>query len=292
MRGVPAPAPVRRDAGRFAEARVASTLIQTGAVALPGTTNGSASTTIDLPDVVSVGLRQRLGAQWTLLGTFEWSNWSRIGTSNVVQGNGAASPLQGADVTVEGVVVGAYLGAGKLNGFFLQEEDADADADPATSEGVFVFCQTCTGIAEGQRVRAGGTVSEFQGLTEISASAATVTVTDAGDHGAEVTPAAVSLPIAGAIVWALRANGFTGSMSGALVGAACVLLSCAYSLYLQAAAQVAALLGLPMRAALTQIDPRMAIDIAWANLDVAGLAIVALAVVVAIAGVVWATPRR
>ena len=104
--------------------------------------------------------------------------------------------------------------------------------------------------------------------------------------------AAMSLPIAGAIVWALRANGFTGSMSGALVGAACVLLSCAYSLYLQAAAQVAALLGLPMRAALTQIDPRMAIDIAWANLDVAGLAIVALAVVVAIAGVVWATPRR
>jgi hypothetical protein len=104
--------------------------------------------------------------------------------------------------------------------------------------------------------------------------------------------AALSLPIAGAIVWALRANGFAGRASGATVGAACVLLACAYSLYLQAAAQVASLLGLPMRAALTQIDPRMAIDIAWANLDVAGIAIIALAVIVAIVGVVWSLPRK
>ena len=80
--------------------KINGTLIQTGAVALPGTTNGSASTTIDLPDVVSVGLRQRLGAQWTLLGTFEWSNWSRIGTSNVVQGNGAAATVGGTAVTI------------------------------------------------------------------------------------------------------------------------------------------------------------------------------------------------
>ena len=28
---------------------------------------------------------------------------------------------------------------GDLNGFFVQEEDADADADPLTSEGIFVF---------------------------------------------------------------------------------------------------------------------------------------------------------
>ncbi len=26
-----------------------------------------------------------------------------------------------------------------MRGFFVQEEDADADADPATSEGIFVF---------------------------------------------------------------------------------------------------------------------------------------------------------
>ena len=46
------------------------------------------STTVRLPDTISVGLRQRVGPQLTLLGTVEWTNWSRIGTSNVVRSNG------------------------------------------------------------------------------------------------------------------------------------------------------------------------------------------------------------
>ena len=58
---------------------------------LPSTT--SASTTINLPDVVSLGLRQRIGPQWTLLGTVEWSNWSRIGTSDVVGPTGTITTL-------------------------------------------------------------------------------------------------------------------------------------------------------------------------------------------------------
>ncbi|HPG94670.1 MAG TPA: Calx-beta domain-containing protein, partial [Dokdonella sp.] len=116
-----------------------------------------------------------------------------------VQGNGASTPIPGSSVSVEGVVVGAYQGANRLSGFFLQEEDADADADPATSEGLFVFCNTCpTAVAEGQRVRASGTVSEFAGLTEITASTAgSVVVTDAGNHLAEVTPAPIDLPVVG-----------------------------------------------------------------------------------------------
>jgi long-chain fatty acid transport protein len=63
-------------------------------------TNGSASTTLDLPDVVSLGLRQRIGPQWTLLGTVEWTNWSRIGTSTVSQGSGAPSTIAGTAVTL------------------------------------------------------------------------------------------------------------------------------------------------------------------------------------------------
>ena len=43
-----------------------------------------AETTVDLPGTVSLGIRQRLDPQWTLLGTVEWTNWSRIGTANVV----------------------------------------------------------------------------------------------------------------------------------------------------------------------------------------------------------------
>lgn len=116
-----------------------------------------------------------------------------------VQGNGAATPIPGATVVVEGVVVANFQGTNKLQGFFLQEEDADADADPATSEGIFIFCGTCpTAVAEGQRVRATGVVSEFNNMTEITASSAgSVVVTSAGNHLAEVTPAPIDLPIVG-----------------------------------------------------------------------------------------------
>ncbi len=41
------------------------------------------STTLNLPDTVSIGLRQGLTPQWTALATIEWTNWSRIGTSVV-----------------------------------------------------------------------------------------------------------------------------------------------------------------------------------------------------------------
>ncbi|HEY1309570.1 MAG TPA: porin, partial [Pseudolabrys sp.] len=47
------------------------------------------STTLNLPDTVSAGLRQKLTSQWTGLATVEWTNWSRIGTSVV---NGAPAP--------------------------------------------------------------------------------------------------------------------------------------------------------------------------------------------------------
>ena len=71
----------------------------------------------------------------------------------------------------------------------------------STSEGVFVFCNTCpTAVAEGQRVRVTGPVSEFFGATEITASTAgSVVVTDAGNHLAEVTPAAIDLPVVGLV---------------------------------------------------------------------------------------------
>src|SRR4051812_10917704 len=118
-----------------------------------------------------------------------------------VQGNGAATPIPGATVTVEGIVVANFQGANKLQGFFLEEEDADADADPNTSEGIFIFCNTCpTPVAEGQRVKATGTVSEFSNMTEITASTAgSVVVTAAGNNLAQVTPTPITLPIAGVV---------------------------------------------------------------------------------------------
>ncbi|HVJ62234.1 MAG TPA: ExeM/NucH family extracellular endonuclease, partial [Tahibacter sp.] len=131
-------------------------------------------------------------------GTIVNDDLSRI---HDVQGNGAATPIAGATVMVEGIVIGNYQGAGRLQGFYLQEEDADADADPATSEGVFVFCDTCpTAVAEGQRVRASGTVSESNNQTRISATTAgAVTVTGPGNNLAQVTPTPIDLPVVGDI---------------------------------------------------------------------------------------------
>jgi long-chain fatty acid transport protein len=57
-----------------------------GSLSISGIGTAPASTTLNLPDTVSVGLRQRLTSQWTGLATVEWSNWSRIGTSNVAAG--------------------------------------------------------------------------------------------------------------------------------------------------------------------------------------------------------------
>jgi long-chain fatty acid transport protein len=67
---------------------------------LPASTPGSANATLDLPDVVSVGIRQRLNDRWTVMGTAEWTNWSRIGTSLVSQAGGGAALIGGAPVAL------------------------------------------------------------------------------------------------------------------------------------------------------------------------------------------------
>ncbi len=121
-----------------------------------------------------------------------------------VQGSGATTPIPGSSVTVEGVVTGDFQpipNDNRLSGFFLQEENADFDANPATSEGIFVFCSACpTNVAEGQRVQVTGTVSEFNGLTEITATTAgSVVITNAGNNLAQISPATIDLPVVGVI---------------------------------------------------------------------------------------------
>lgn len=75
-----------------------------------------------------------------------------------VQGPGSSSPIVGNNVYVRGIVT-ALTG----NGFFVQEEDAEVDADPATSEGIFVFTSSAppAAAALGNQVTVNGTVAEF-----------------------------------------------------------------------------------------------------------------------------------
>ncbi|HEU5088856.1 MAG TPA: lamin tail domain-containing protein, partial [Roseiflexaceae bacterium] len=112
---------------------------------------------------------------------------------SAVQSADAATPCQDQQITVEGVVVGDYEGPSPaLRGFYLQEEDADQDADPATSEGLFVFNGNNDSVSLGQVVRVTGTAGDFQGQTQISASAVQLI------GSATVTPANVDLPFASA----------------------------------------------------------------------------------------------
>ena len=74
-----------------------------GALTLPAGvpgTPGSVETTINLPDIVSLGIRHRFDDRWTAMGTAEWSNWSRIGTVNINQPNGSPARIGATPVTL------------------------------------------------------------------------------------------------------------------------------------------------------------------------------------------------
>lgn len=116
-----------------------------------------------------------------------------------VQSGGASSPLVGQTVVIEGIVVGDFQDGvsgthGDLNGFYVQEEDADADADPLTSEGIFIFngSSPSVNVQTADRVRVKGVVSEFNGLTQIT-SFTDVTVLSSGNP--LPTAATLSLPV-------------------------------------------------------------------------------------------------
>ncbi|MFJ1734451.1 endonuclease/exonuclease/phosphatase family protein [Streptomyces sp. NPDC088254] len=109
-----------------------------------------------------------------------------------IQGTTRISPYAGQQVTdVTGIVTGVRS-YGSSRGFWIQ--DPSPDADPATSEGVFVFTSSAPKVAVGDAVTVNGTVSEFvpggastgnQSVTEIVRP--TVTVVSGGNP----VPAAV-----------------------------------------------------------------------------------------------------
>ncbi|MGB6642214.1 MAG: ExeM/NucH family extracellular endonuclease [Thermoanaerobaculia bacterium] len=115
------------------------------------------------------------------------------------QGSGPVSPIVGATgVVLEGVVVGDFQATNQLGGFFLQEEDTDHDADPTTSEGIFVFDNGFgADVDEGDVVRVQGDVNEFFGLTELN-NVSKLTVCSGNPPA---TAALVTLPVASLDDW-------------------------------------------------------------------------------------------
>ncbi|HVF60373.1 MAG TPA: lamin tail domain-containing protein [Thermoanaerobaculia bacterium] len=90
-----------------------------------------------------------------------------------IQGNGLASPYVGQTILTKNNVVTAVV----FNGFFIQ--DPTPDADPVTSNGIFVFTSSAPTVETGDLVDVTAKVSEFFNMTELDG---TVTVTELS-HG-------------------------------------------------------------------------------------------------------------
>ncbi|MBT8086623.1 MAG: ExeM/NucH family extracellular endonuclease [Gammaproteobacteria bacterium] len=115
-----------------------------------------------------------------------------------IQGSGPASPLVDQAVSFSGVVTGDFQDndvddANNLGGFFVQQEDPDANAE--TSDAVFVFDgdQAATDVSVGDRVSVSGRVSEYFGETQVVEPS--VSVVGRGTIDAQ----AVSLPVAATV---------------------------------------------------------------------------------------------
>ncbi len=107
---------------------------------------------------------------------------------HAIQGNGAASPLATQAVRTAGNVVTNVGPAG----FTIQTPDADVDADPLTSQGVYVFTTSAPTYDDGAPVQVGdevsvlGTAIEFFTMTEVSVTSTrnatnSITVTATGE---------------------------------------------------------------------------------------------------------------
>ncbi|MCX6502799.1 MAG: ExeM/NucH family extracellular endonuclease [Microbacterium sp.] len=111
-----------------------------------------------------------------------------------IQGSGDTSPLAGQTITARGVVTAAYPSGG-FNGFYLQTPGTGGSeaTTPGASDAVFVYGSSAVAkVAVGDHVEVTGAVSEYNGMTQISPTAANVAVLD--EPADAVTPASVGWP--------------------------------------------------------------------------------------------------
>ena len=86
-----------------------------------------------------------------------------------IQGNGAESPLAGQTVKTTGIVTAVYAEGG-FNGIYLQTAGTGPTNDDGVSDGVFVYgSKLAQAVAKGDYIEVTGEVTEYFGLTEVSA---------------------------------------------------------------------------------------------------------------------------
>ncbi len=114
-----------------------------------------------------------------------------------IQGAGSSVAITNL-VQVEAVVVGDYQNSDQLNGFFIQEEDNDIDADPNTSEGIFVYCNPCAAeVNVGDLVEVTGLPEDFFGMSQIDVTGSNGVVNVLSSSNPLPQPTMVDLPAGG-----------------------------------------------------------------------------------------------
>jgi len=159
-------------AGRFSYSGPASVSLDDTATSpyvitvqtVPNTaTDGDASVTVTLSNFVGVDAGQ--ASPLVKTGTIVDDDLPFTPISQV-QGSAALSPLVGQSVTTRGIVTGITSNG---RSYYLQSQAADADADAATSEGLYVYgtqsSPAATGLAVGDLVYVTGTVAEYSPAT-------------------------------------------------------------------------------------------------------------------------------
>ena len=96
-----------------------------------------------------------------------------------VQGTGAASPLVGSTVTVEGIITADHRGVSGYRGIFVQTAGSggETDATPGASDGIFAYLNnTNPAVSLGDKVTVLGIVAENYGQTQLGAGSTPATL--------------------------------------------------------------------------------------------------------------------
>ncbi len=110
---------------------------------------------------------------------------------HTLQGTGAAAAT--GTYTASAIVTGVYPSLNPA-GFYMQEEDADADTDPNTSEGIFVVSSAAVSV--GDKVQVTGTVQENAASPSFNQAVFTgATVSVVSPNNPLPAATAISLPV-------------------------------------------------------------------------------------------------
>jgi uncharacterized protein len=122
---------------------------------------------------------------------------------HTIQGTGLTSGMTGAAVEVEGIVTGSYQStASGQSGFYMQEPDREWDANPGTSEGIFIFDNGFgVPVTSGDRVRVKGAVNEFASAGSSLSEIGSVSAVQVCSSGNDFARTIVTLPVANVSDW-------------------------------------------------------------------------------------------